>query len=86
MDIFLVAEYTLLISLVFLSFVILRVVYRKSTAMGLIGVSAFSIAIATILMIIGDINDIGFCTDIAFALVFFGPVGTIALSKAMGRI
>lgn len=86
MDLFLISEYTLLVSLLILSFVILKVVTRKSIAMALIGTSAFSISLATMLIVLGDIYNIGFCMDIAFALVFFGPVGTIAFSKTIGRI
>lgn len=85
MDAFLLTEYILFIALILFSLAVLRIISHKSIAMALIGGSAFTIALATMILIMGNIYSIEWCRDISFILIFFGPVGTIAFAKTMGR-
>ncbi len=61
----------------------IRITTRKTIAMSLVGLSGLSIAVATILILIQIIYNIGFCVNIATALIILGPVGTIAFSKVL---
>ncbi|BAW31955.1 MAG TPA: monovalent cation/H+ antiporter complex subunit F [Methanothermobacter sp.] len=83
MNLLLISEYILLISLAIFIIAAVRIATRKTIAMGLVGVSALSIAIATTLIIINRIYNIGFCRDIAYALVLLGPIGTIAFARVL---
>ncbi len=83
MDLLLISEYIFLTSLAIFIIAAVRIATRKTIAMGLVGVSALSIAVATILILINKIYGIGFCRDIAYALVLLGPVGTIAFAKVL---
>ncbi|WBF05801.1 hypothetical protein ISG35_05960 [Methanothermobacter thermautotrophicus] len=83
MDILIIAEYTLLASLAVFSIAAVRIATRRSIGMGLVGISGLSIAIATILILINRMYGIGFCRDIAYALVLLGPVGTIAFARVL---
>jgi len=83
MNLLLISEYILLASLAIFIIAAVRIATRKTIAMGLVGVSALSIAIATILIIINRIYTIGFCRDIAYALVLLGPIGTIAFATVL---
>jgi len=42
-----------------------------------------SIAVATLLVLIGQVYGIIFCETIALALIILGPIGTIAFSKVI---
>jgi len=83
MDILMIAEYTLLASLAVFSIAAVRIATRRSIGMGLVGISGLSIAIATILILINRMYGVGFCRDIAYALVLLGPVGTIAFARVL---
>ncbi|MDI3483639.1 MAG: energy-converting hydrogenase subunit [Methanobacteriaceae archaeon] len=83
MDLLLISEYIFLASLAIFIIAAVRIATRKTIAMGLVGVSALSIAVATILILINKIHGIGFCRDIAYALVLLGPVGTIAFARVL---
>lgn len=83
MDLLLVSEYILLASLGIFSLAALRIATRKSIGMGLVGISGLSIAIATILILINKIYAVGFCRDVAYALVLLGPVGGIAFARVL---
>lgn len=83
MDLLLISEYIFLASLAIFIIAAVRIATRKTIAMGLVGVSALSIAVATILILINKIYGIGFCRDIAYALVLLGPVGIIAFAKVL---
>jgi len=83
MDMLIIAEYTLLAALAVFSIAAVRIATRRSIGMGLVGISGLSIAIATILILINRMYGIGFCRDIAYALVLLGPVGTIAFARVL---
>nr|WP_048061007.1 monovalent cation/H+ antiporter complex subunit F [Methanothermobacter thermautotrophicus] len=83
MDILIIAEYTLLASLAVFSIAAVRIATRRNIRMGLVGISGLNIAIATILILINRMYGIGFCRDIAYALVLLGPVGTIAFARVL---
>ncbi|MGB9837362.1 monovalent cation/H+ antiporter complex subunit F [Methanothermobacter sp.] len=83
MDLLMISEYVLMASLAIFSVAAVRIATRKSIGMGLVGISALSIAIATILILINRIYGVGFCRDIAYALVLLGPVGTIAFARVL---
>ncbi len=83
MDLLLISQYILLVALAIFSLATIRITTRKTIAMALVGVSGLAIAVATILILIKNIYGIGFCTDIATALIILGPVGTIAFSKVL---
>lgn len=83
MDFLLFSEYILMASLAIFAIATIRITTRKNIAMGLVGLSGLSIAVATLLILIKNMYGIGFCTDIATALIILGPVGTIAFSKVL---
>lgn len=83
MDLLTISEYILLAALAIFSLATIRITTRKTIAMSLVGVSGLSIAVATILILVKNIYGIGFCSDIAAALIILGPVGTIAFSKVL---
>jgi energy-converting hydrogenase B subunit B len=77
------SEYFLLLSLAIYAIANLRIATRKTIGMGLVGVAGLSIAVATILILIQNLYKIGFCRDIATALVILGPIGTIAFAHVL---
>lgn len=83
MDLLLLSEYILLVSLTIFAIATIRIATRKTIAMGLVGVTGLSIAVATILILVQNMYGISFCKEIAYALVILGPVGTIAFSKVL---
>ena len=83
MDLLVISEYILLVALAIFALATIRITTRKTIAMSLVGVSGLAIAVATILILLKDIYGVGFCTDIATALIVLGPVGTIAFSKVL---
>ncbi|MGC9517839.1 MAG: monovalent cation/H+ antiporter complex subunit F [Methanomicrobiales archaeon] len=83
MDLLLLSEYILLASLTIFAIATIRIATRKTIAMGLVGVTGLSIAVATILILVQNMYGISFCKEIAYALVILGPVGTIAFSKVL---
>jgi energy-converting hydrogenase B subunit B len=83
MNLLLFSEYVLMATLAIYAIATIRIATRKTIAMGLVGVNGLSIAVATLLILIQNIYKIGFCRDIAFALVILGPVGIIAFSKVL---
>ncbi len=85
MDILLICEYFLIIALILFSIATLRIITYKSTSMGLIGTSSFTLALTLLLLTVGTINNIGFFKDIALALLLLGIVGTIAYAAVMRR-
>ncbi len=83
MDILLISEYILLASLAIFALASIRIATRKTIAMGMVGISGLSIAVATILILVQNIYGLGFSRDIAYALVILGPVGTIAFARVL---
>ena len=83
MDLLLVSEYVLLASLAIFAVATIRIATRKTIAMGLVGLSGLSIAVATLLVLVQNIYNISFCKDIAYLLVILGPVGTIAFARVL---
>jgi energy-converting hydrogenase B subunit B len=83
MNILLISEYILLGALAIFAVATIRITTRKKIAMALVGLSGLSIAVATMLVLVQNIYDLAFCKDIATALVFLGPVGTIAFARVL---
>jgi energy-converting hydrogenase B subunit B len=83
MNFLIFSEYVLLAALAIYSLASVRIATRKTIGMGLVGVSGLSIAVATILILVQNIYQIGFCRDIATALIILGPVGTIAFARVL---
>ncbi len=85
MDILLICECFLIIALIVFLIATLRIITYKSTSMGLIGTSSFTLALTLLLITVGTIYNIGFFKDIALALLLLGIVGTIAYAAVMRR-
>ena len=85
MDILLISECFLIFALIVFSFATLRIITYKSTSMGLIGTSSFTLALTLLLVAVGTIHNIGFFKDIALALLLLGIVGTIAYAAIIRR-
>jgi energy-converting hydrogenase B subunit B len=83
MNILLISEYILLGALAIFAVATIRITTRKKIAMALVGLSGLSIAVATMLVLVQNIYNLAFCKDIATALVFLGPVGTIAFARVL---
>jgi energy-converting hydrogenase B subunit B len=77
------SEYFLMAALAIYAIANLRIATRKTIGMGLVGVAGASIAIAVILILVKNLYQLGFCSDIATALVILGPVGTIAFAGVL---
>ncbi|MBE6499398.1 MAG: hypothetical protein E7Z80_02475 [Methanobrevibacter thaueri] len=84
MDILLISKYILVIALIMMMLASLRASAYKSTSMGLLASSAIVNAFAVVLLIGGDLYNLGFYKDISLALIFFGFVGTIAFAVTVG--
>ena len=84
MDILFISKYMVVIALIIVMFAALRASAYKSTSMGLLGSSVIINAFAVVLLLGGDIYDLGFFRDISLALIFFGFVGTIAFAVVVG--
>ena len=92
MDILLISECFLIVALIVFLIATLRIITYKSTSMGLIGTSSFTLALTLLLIAVGTIFNIGFFKDIALALLLLalallllGIVGTIAYAAVMRR-
>ena len=83
MDILLISECFLIVALIVFLIATLRIITYKSTSMGLIGTSSFTLALTLLLIAVGTIFNIGFFKDIALALLLLGIVGTIAYAANM---
>lgn len=83
MNILLISEYILMGALAIFALATIRITTRKKIAMSLVGLSGLSISIAVMLILIQHIYNLSFCRDIATALIFFGPVGTIAFARVL---
>ncbi len=83
MNILLISEYILMGALAIFALATIRITTRKKIAMALVGLSGLSISIAVMLILIQHIYNLSFCRDIAIALVFLGPVGTIAFARVL---
>ena len=84
MDILFISKYMVVIALIIVMFAALRASAYKSTSMGLLGSSVIINAFAVVLLLGGDIYDLGFFRDISLALIFFGFVGTVAFAAVLG--
>ena len=62
----------------------LRASAYKSTSMGLLGSSIVVNAFAVVLLVGGNLYNLGFFKDISLALIFFGFVGTVAYAVVLG--
>ncbi|OWT33141.1 hypothetical protein BGI41_04005 [Methanobrevibacter sp. 87.7] len=85
MEILLISEYILIIALLFMMLVALRVSAKKSILSTLIGTSAVTLTMGVLLILIGEVFSIGFCRDIALAIIFLGVVGTIGYAIVARR-
>ena len=85
MDILVISEYILIVSLVIFMFAAIRITTHKTIAMGLIGIATFSLSVSVLLVIVGEIHNLDFYKDIALALLILGVVGTIAFAMALRR-
>jgi len=85
MDLLLISEYILIAALAIFMFAAIRIVTHKTIAMGLIGSFSIASVVSVLILIVGDIYNIGFYRDIAFALLLLGIVGTIAFAMALRR-
>lgn len=83
MDILTISEYILMGALAIYAIATIRISTRKTISMGIVGLLGLSIAVATLLILIGNIYGILYCETIALALVILGPIGTIAFSKVI---
>ncbi|MDL2246039.1 hypothetical protein LJB96_00320 [Methanobrevibacter sp. OttesenSCG-928-K11] len=84
MEVLLISKIILMIALVVLILTALRISAHNSTAMGLIGSSVLTLAIALALVTFSKIYYIEFNFDIALALILFGFVGTIVFASVLG--
>ena len=84
MDILFISKYIVVIALIIVMLAALRASAYKSTSMGLLGSSLIVNAFAVVLLIGGDLYNLGFFRDISLALIFFGFVGTIAFAVVIG--
>ena len=84
MDILFISKYLVVIALIILMLAALRAGAYKSTSMGLLASSVVINAFAVVLLIGGDIYNLGFYRDISLALIFFGFVGTVAFAVVLG--
>ena len=83
MDILTISEYILMGALAIYAIAAIRISTRKTISMGIVGLLGLSIAVATLLVLIGQVYGIIFCETIALALIILGPIGTIAFSKVI---
>ncbi len=83
MNILVISEYILMGALAIFSLATIRITTRKKIAMSLVGLLGLSIAIATMLVLVQNLYSLGFCDTIATALIFLGPVGTIAFASVL---
>lgn len=83
MDILTISEYILIGALAIYAIATIRISTRKTISMGIVGLLGLSIAVATLLVLIGQVYGILYCETIALALVILGPIGTIAFSKVI---
>jgi energy-converting hydrogenase B subunit B len=83
MNILLISEYILMGALAIFAVATIRITTRKKIAMSLVGLAGLSLAVAMMLILVQHIYDLGFCKDIAIALIFLGPVGTIAFARVL---
>ncbi|MER2014491.1 MAG: hypothetical protein ABS871_07685 [Methanobrevibacter sp.] len=84
MDILFISKYLMVIALIILMLAALRASAYKSTSMGLLASSIVINAFAVVLLIGGDIYNLGFYRDISLALIFFGFVGTVVFAVVLG--
>ena len=84
MDILFISKFIVVIALIIMMLATLRASAYKSTSMGLLGSSVVVNAFAVVLLLVGDLYNLGFFRDISLALIFFGFVGTIAFAVVLG--
>ena len=84
MDILFISKFIVVIALIIMMLAALRASAYKSTSMGLLGSSVVVVAFAMLLLVGGDIYDLGFYKDISLALIFFGFIGTVAFATVLG--
>ena len=84
MDILFISKFIVVIALIIVMLATLRASAYKSTSMGLLGSSVIVNAFAVVLLVGGNIYNLGFFKDISLALIFFGFVGTIAFAVVLG--
>ena len=85
MELLLISHYILIIAIIIFMFAAIRMATHNTIAMGLIASSVFSFTMALLLLIVGDLQNIGFYRDISLALILLGFVGTIAFAAAIRR-
>ena len=84
MDILFISKYIVVIALIIIMLAALRASAYKSTSMGLLGSSVVVNAFAVVLLVGGNLYNLGFFKDISLALIFFGFVGTVAYAVVLG--
>jgi energy-converting hydrogenase B subunit B len=72
-----------MVALAIFAIATIRIATRKTIAMGLVGLSGFTIAIATFLILLQNLYNIAFCKDIATALIIMDMIGTIAFARVL---
>jgi energy-converting hydrogenase B subunit B len=85
MDILLISQYILIVSIIIFLIAAIRITTHKTIATGIIGSTTFSLGIGLLLLAYGTIYSIGFCPDVATALLILGIVDTIAFSTVLRR-
>ncbi len=83
MDFLTISELFLMLCFVVYMFASVKIAARRTTGSALAGVAGFTIAAAVVLTMVTTLTGIGFCKDIAFALIVLSPVGTIAAAYVL---
>ena len=83
MNIMVISQYILMGALAIFAIATIRITTRKKITMSLVGLSGLSIAVATMLVLVQQLYNLAFCDTIATALIFLGPVGTIAFASVL---
>jgi energy-converting hydrogenase B subunit B len=83
MDFLTISELFLMLCFVVYMFASVKIAARKTVGSALAGMGGFTIAAAVVLTMVTTLTGIGFCKDIAFALIVLSPVGTIAAAYVL---
>jgi energy-converting hydrogenase B subunit B len=84
-ELLLICHYILIIAIIIFMLASIRMASHNTIAMGLIASSVFSFTVALLLLIVGEIHNIGFYRDISIAMILLGFVGTIAFAAVIRR-
>jgi len=84
-ELLLISHYILIIAIIIFMLASIRMASHSTIAMGLIASSVFSFTVALLLLIVGEMHNIGFYRDISIAIILLGFVGTIAFAAVIRR-